>query len=67
METISVAEERFLSQKAEWEFDSAWQEMLNHATMRVMEAEKQKTASQLEHAKRAAAFTNAEHEVRFPT
>jgi hypothetical protein len=34
-ETITLAEERFLSQKGEWEFDSAWQEMLNHATIKV--------------------------------
>ena len=41
---------------------SAWQEMLNHATMKVMEAESSKTASEAEHAKRAAFFTKAEQE-----
>lgn len=45
-------------------FDSAWQEMLNHATMKVMEAEALKTASEAEHAKRAAFFTKAEQEVQ---
>ena len=48
-----------------WNFGfSAWQEMLNHATMKVMEAESLKTASEAEHAKRAAFFTKAEQEVQ---
>lgn len=34
-ETIALAEQRFLSQKHEWKFDNAWQEMLNQATIRV--------------------------------
>jgi hypothetical protein len=34
-ETIALAEQRFLSQKHEWKFDAAWQEMLNQATIRV--------------------------------
>ena len=38
--------------------------MLNHATMKVMEAESLKTASEAEHAKRAAFFTKAEQEVQ---
>ena len=38
--------------------------MLNHATMKVMEAEQLKTASEEEHAKRAAFFTKAEQEVQ---
>ena len=38
--------------------------MLNHATMKVMEAESSKTASEAEHAKRAAFFTKAEQEVQ---
>ncbi|KAG1684648.1 SH3 domain-binding protein 5 [Nymphon striatum] len=59
-ETITLAEERFLSKKQEWEFDNAWQEMLNHATMKVMEAEAMKRESEAEHQKRAALFTLAE-------
>ena len=35
-------------------------EMLNHATMKVMEAEKQKTDSEAEHLQRAAFYTAAE-------
>jgi hypothetical protein len=34
-ETISLAEERFLDNSGEWQFDNAWQEMLNHATIKV--------------------------------
>ncbi|XP_076036519.1 uncharacterized protein LOC143022257 isoform X2 [Oratosquilla oratoria] len=63
-ETISLAEERFVTSRHEnWQFDSAWQEMLNHATIKVMEAEAQKAASEREHQKRAAAFTTAEQRV----
>ena len=38
--------------------------MLNHATIKVMAAEKQKTESEAEHLKRAALFTASEHEVQ---
>jgi len=56
-ETISLAEERFIKCKDEkWQFDSAWQEMLNHATIKVMEAEAQKAASEREHMKRASSY-----------
>jgi hypothetical protein len=37
--------------------------MLNHATIKVMEAEKQKSDSEAEHLKRAAAFQAAEQDV----
>lgn len=63
-ETIALAEERFLSNSSDWEFDNAWQEMLNHATIKVMEAEKMKTLSEEEHMKRAELFTAAEQEVQ---
>lgn len=59
-ETIALAEQRFLSNSTSWQFDNAWQEMLNHATMKVMEAEKQKTESESEHSQRAAFYTAAE-------
>jgi len=59
-ETIALAEQRFLSNSTNWQFDNAWQEMLNHATMKVMEAEKQKTESEAEHLQRAAFYTAAE-------
>ena len=38
-ETISLAEERFLDNRGEWQFDNAWQEMLNHATVKVSSLE----------------------------
>ncbi|XP_042879286.1 SH3 domain-binding protein 5-like [Penaeus japonicus] len=64
-ETIALAEERFVNSRHEhWQFDSAWQEMLNHATIKVMEAEAQKAASEREHMRRAAAFTKAEQRVQ---
>lgn len=63
-ETIALAEQRFLSNSTEWEFDNAWQEMLNHATIKVMAAEKQKTESEAEHLKLQNVFTAAEQEVQ---
>ncbi|XP_004574401.2 SH3 domain-binding protein 5 isoform X2 [Maylandia zebra] len=52
-ETIALAEERLLEEDTR-QFDSAWQEMLNHATQRVMEAEQARTCSEAEHKKTAA-------------
>lgn len=34
-ETVALAEQRFMSKQHEWQFDNAWQEMLNHATLKV--------------------------------
>ncbi|XP_056142281.1 SH3 domain-binding protein 5b [Lampris incognitus] len=55
-ETISLAEQRLLEEDNR-QFDSAWQEMLNHATQRVMEAEQTKTRSELVHKDTAAKYT----------
>ncbi|KAL6109825.1 sh3bp5 [Pungitius sinensis] len=57
-ETISLAEQRLLEEDNR-QFDSAWQEMLNHATQRVMEAEHAKTSSELVHKETAAKYTTA--------
>ncbi|KAM9724449.1 SH3 domain-binding protein 5b [Menidia menidia] len=57
-ETISLAEQRLLEEDYR-QFDSAWQEMLNHATQRVMEAENTKTKSELLHKETAAKYTAA--------
>lgn len=57
-ETISLAEQRLLEEDNR-QFDSAWQEMLNHATQRVMEAEHTKTRSELLHKETAAKYTTA--------
>ncbi|XP_077382759.1 SH3 domain-binding protein 5b [Festucalex cinctus] len=52
-ETISLAEQRILEEERR-HFDSAWQEMLNHATQRVMEAEHEKVRSEVAHKETAA-------------
>ncbi|XP_060541838.1 SH3 domain-binding protein 5-like isoform X2 [Pantherophis guttatus] len=57
-ETISLAEQRLLEDDKR-QFDSAWQEMLNHATQRVMEAEQTKTRSELVHRETAAKYNAA--------
>lgn len=54
-ETISLAEERLLEEDSR-QFDSAWQEMLNHATQRVMEAEQSRTRSEIQHRETAAKY-----------
>lgn len=56
-ETIALAEQRLLEDDKQ--FDSAWQEMLNHATQRVMEAEQTKTRSELVHKETAAKYNSA--------
>ncbi|XP_056154302.1 SH3 domain-binding protein 5 [Lampris incognitus] len=56
-ETIALAEERLLEEDSR-QFDSAWQEMLNHATQRVMEAEQARTHSEVEHRKTAANYNS---------
>ncbi|XP_051519427.1 SH3 domain-binding protein 5-like [Myxocyprinus asiaticus] len=54
-ETIALAEERLLEEDSR-QFDSAWQEMLNHATQRVMEAEQSRTRSEIDHRETAAKY-----------
>lgn len=63
-ETVALAEQRFMSNSHEWQFDNAWQEMLNHATIKVMDAEKQKAESGAEHQKKAKIFQEAELKVQ---
>ncbi|XP_062385939.1 SH3 domain-binding protein 5 [Sardina pilchardus] len=57
-ETIALAEERLLEEDSR-QFDSAWQEMLNHATQRVMDAEQTRTRSELAHRETAAKYNAA--------
>ncbi|XP_048086486.1 SH3 domain-binding protein 5 isoform X2 [Alosa alosa] len=57
-ETIALAEERLLEEDSR-QFDSAWQEMLNHATQRVMDAEQTRTRSELAHRETAARYNAA--------
>uniref|UniRef100_A0A1B6MGM8 SH3 domain-binding protein 5 homolog n=1 Tax=Graphocephala atropunctata TaxID=36148 RepID=A0A1B6MGM8_9HEMI len=63
-ETVALAETRYLSKQDEWKFDAAWQEMLNHATKKVMEAEHAKAESGREHQKRATLYNAAEQKVQ---
>ncbi|XP_055857568.1 SH3 domain-binding protein 5 homolog [Episyrphus balteatus] len=63
-ETVALAEQRFMSNSHEWQFDNAWQEMLNHATQKVMDAEKQKAESHAEHQLKARLFNAAEMKVQ---
>uniref|UniRef100_A0A1A9WV55 Uncharacterized protein n=1 Tax=Glossina brevipalpis TaxID=37001 RepID=A0A1A9WV55_9MUSC len=63
-EMVTVAEQRFMSNSHEWQFDNAWQEMLNHATQKVMDAEKQKTECHAEHQRRTLIFHAAEQKVQ---
>ncbi|XP_047528323.1 SH3 domain-binding protein 5 homolog isoform X1 [Vanessa atalanta] len=62
-ETVTLAEQRFVSKQDEWQFDSNWQEVLNHAIIKVMDAEKRKAESGREHQKKAAAYITAEQKV----
>ncbi|KAI7799220.1 putative SH3 domain-binding protein 5, partial [Triplophysa rosa] len=62
-ETIALAEERLLEEDSR-QFDSAWQEMLNHATQRVMEAEHSRTRSEIEHRETAAKYNAAINHMR---
>uniref|UniRef100_T1GC64 Uncharacterized protein n=1 Tax=Megaselia scalaris TaxID=36166 RepID=T1GC64_MEGSC len=52
-----------MSNSHEWPFDSAWQEMLNHATQKVMDADTQKSECHAEHLKRAKIFNDAKMKV----
>lgn len=63
-ETVALAEQRFMSNSHEWQFDNAWQEMLNHATLKVMDAENKKAESHAEHQCKAKAFNAAELKVQ---
>lgn len=53
-----------MSNSHEWQFDNAWQEMLNHATQKVMDAEKQKADCHAEHQRLTRIFHAAEQKVQ---
>lgn len=61
--TVALAEARFISHQHEWKFDQAWQDMLNHATIKVMEADNQKAECGREHHRKAMIFQEAEEKV----
>uniref|UniRef100_A0A1A7YF03 SH3 domain-binding protein 5 n=1 Tax=Iconisemion striatum TaxID=60296 RepID=A0A1A7YF03_9TELE len=62
-ETISLAEQRLLEEDNR-QFDSAWQEMLNHATAKVNEAEEERIRSEREHMRVTHACQEAEARVQ---
>lgn len=64
-ETVTLAEQRFMSNSHEWQFDNAWQEMLNNSTLKVMEAEKQKAELGALHHEKTQIFHAAESKVQF--
>lgn len=63
-ETVALAESRFMSHQNEWNFDQAWQDMLNHATIRVMDADNRKAECGREHHKKALVFYQTEIQVQ---
>ncbi|XP_022233117.2 SH3 domain-binding protein 5 homolog [Drosophila obscura] len=63
-ETVALAEQRFMSNSHEWQFDNAWQEMLNHATQKVMDAETQKADCHAEHQRRTRLFHATEQKLQ---
>ncbi|CAG9860534.1 unnamed protein product [Phyllotreta striolata] len=64
-ETVALAEQQFLTNQHEWQFDNAWQEMLNHATMKVMEAETKKAECGRDHQRKALACKEIEEKLKF--
>ncbi|CAG9817289.1 unnamed protein product [Phaedon cochleariae] len=63
-ETVALAEQQFMSNKNEWQFDNAWQEMLNHATMKVTEAENEKAERGRDHHRKAVVFKEIEDKLK---
>lgn len=63
-ETVTLAEQRFMSNSHEWQFDNAWQEVLNHATEKVMDADKQKAECHDEHERCTRLFHCAEQKLQ---
>ncbi|XP_041372013.1 uncharacterized protein LOC121385409 isoform X2 [Gigantopelta aegis] len=62
-EMVQLAEQGYVQR--EQMSDPAWQEMLNHATMKVNEAEKERNESESEHQKITQQFKQAEERVQF--
>ncbi|CAG9772450.1 unnamed protein product [Ceutorhynchus assimilis] len=63
-ETVALAEQRFLTNQHEWQFDNAWQEMLNHATMKVMEADTQKAERGRDHQIKASIYKETDENLK---
>ncbi|XP_046357613.2 mediator of RNA polymerase II transcription subunit 12-like isoform X1 [Haliotis rufescens] len=61
-EMVQLAEQGYM--RREQPSDPAWQEMLNHATMKVNEAEKERNESEREHERTTINFKNSEDRVQ---
>ncbi|CAB3378531.1 Hypothetical predicted protein [Cloeon dipterum] len=67
-EMVFLAEEglkSYLLQPEGRTFDHAWQEMLNHATMRVNESERERTLGEAEHRRTSLKYQEAEQRVQY--
>ncbi|XP_060077290.1 SH3 domain-binding protein 5-like [Ylistrum balloti] len=62
-EMVQLAEQGYMCR--EEPSDPAWQEMLNHATMKVNEAEKERNESEQEHMRTTLNFNEADTKVQF--
>ncbi|KAF6037786.1 SH3BP5L [Bugula neritina] len=60
-EMVELAEQGYFSNKPS--FDTAWQEMLNHATIKVMDAEKERVISEGENQRTAKLYADVQQEV----
>ncbi|CAF4439919.1 unnamed protein product, partial [Adineta steineri] len=60
-ETLSLAESKVLKTDQRV-FDSAWQEYVNHATMKVMQAEQDKTRSERTHEEKSKLYIECEQQ-----
>ncbi|XP_042901823.1 SH3 domain-binding protein 5 homolog [Parasteatoda tepidariorum] len=63
-ETIAMAEKKFDSKKDDYQFDAAWQEMLNRETIKLMNAEALKEENELEHKRTTQTFSAAVEKVK---
>lgn len=65
-ETVTLAEQQVVTDDGTTVvFSSAWQEMLNHATMKFMDAEKEKAACELDHEQKAKDYANIQQKLAF--
>ncbi|XP_033639895.1 SH3 domain-binding protein 5-like [Asterias rubens] len=62
-ETITIAEETSMQGRKKRDFDSALQEMLNHATLKLNSAEHEKLRGQKEHAQLSQAYERSQVKV----
>ncbi|ESO10208.1 hypothetical protein HELRODRAFT_190408 [Helobdella robusta] len=65
-ETVTLAEERLVGDDGDkLAFDAAWQEMLNHANRRFMEAENEKRICESEHQRCSKEFESMQQKLAF--